>query len=311
MYIDGRHVGQLQVSLSRGAYLALATEDSRNLAAAKSAIFLVACYLVKLGYFLGLAKSILIPRKVVPFLGFSSDSAREVFALLPHKKEKFLQLVRQVLAGTTVSILTLQRLVGKCVSLLLAVPATLLFTREMNGSIGQSHRLVRPIPVQGLLKDEITHWLFLENWDDPLPWRDERHVRLKIASDASGSGWGGCIVSPPPEVNITDYWTPQEQSWDICLKEAVALERTLLAVQDRVVNARVDALVDNMVVVQAWVRQGKRSLPLSRVLKSLFFTTVRLNLSLRLTYIPTDENPADGPSRRLSVGDYKLHPAIW
>ena len=256
-------------------------------------------------------KSILLPRKVVPFLEFSSDSAREVFALLPHKKEKFLQLVRQVLAGTTVSILTLQRLVGKCVSLSLAVPAALLFTRAMNGAIGQSHRLVRPIPVQGLLKDEIAHWLFLENWDDPLPWRDERHVRLKIASDASGSGWGGCIVSPPPEVNITDYWTPQEQSWDICLKEAVALERTLLAVQDRVVNARVDALVDNMVVVQAWVHQGKRSLPLSRVLKSLFFTTVRLNLSLRLTYIPTDENPADGPSRRLSMGDWKLHPAIW
>jgi hypothetical protein len=248
---------------------------------------------------------------VVPFLGFSSDSAREVFALLPHKKEKFLQLVRQVLAGTTVSILTLQRLVGKCVSLSLAVPAALLFTREMNGAIGQSHRLVRPIPVQGLLKDEIAHWLFLENLDDPLPWRDERHVRLKIASDASGSGWGGCIVSPPPEVNITDYWTPQEQSWDICLKEAVALERTLLAVQDRVVNARVDALVDNMVVVQALVHQGKCSLPLSRVLNSLFFTTVRLNLSLRLTYIPTDENLADGPSRRLSVGDCKLHPAIW
>jgi hypothetical protein len=188
LYIDDRQVGQLQVSLSRGAYLALATEDSRNLAAAKSAIFFVACYLVKLGYFLDLAKSILIPRKVVPILGCSSDSAREVFALLPHKKEKFLQLVRQVLADTTVSILTLQRLVGKCVSLSLAVPATLLFTREMNGAIGQSRRLVRPIPVQGLLKDEIAHWLFLENWDDPLPWRDERHVRLKIASDASGSG---------------------------------------------------------------------------------------------------------------------------
>jgi hypothetical protein len=97
LYIDDRHVGQLQVSLSRGAYVALENDDSRNFAAAKSAIFLVACYLIKLGYFLGLAKSILIPRKVVPFLGFSSDSAREVFALLPHKKEKFLRLVRQIL----------------------------------------------------------------------------------------------------------------------------------------------------------------------------------------------------------------------
>ena len=87
-----------------------------------------------------MAKSILIPQKVVPFLGFTSDSAREVFALLPHKKEKFLRLVRQILASTTVSVTTLQRLVGKCVSFSLAVPAALLFTREMNAAIGQSNR---------------------------------------------------------------------------------------------------------------------------------------------------------------------------
>ncbi len=207
---------------------------------------------------------------MVPFLGFSSDSAREVFALFPHKKEKFLRLVRQILASTTVSVTTLQRLVGKCVSFSLAVPAALLFTREMNAAIGQSKRLVRSIQIQGGLKDEIAHWLFLETWDDPLPWRDERHVRLTVASDGSGTGWGGCIVSPAPEVHISDYWTPEEQSWDISIKEAVALERVLLAVQGRVVNARVDAFVDNMVVVQAWTSQGGRSLPLNRVLKSLF-----------------------------------------
>jgi hypothetical protein len=99
-----------------------------------------------------------------------------------------------------------------------------------------------------LLKDEIAYWPFLETWVDPLPWRDERHVRLTVASDASGTGWGGCIVSPAPEVHISDYWTPQEQSWYISVKEAVALEDVLLTVQGRVVNARVDALVDNMVV---------------------------------------------------------------
>ena len=49
LYIDDRHVGQLQVSLSRGAYVALENDDSRNFAA----IFLVACHLIKLGYFLG------------------------------------------------------------------------------------------------------------------------------------------------------------------------------------------------------------------------------------------------------------------
>ena len=58
------------------------------MAATKSAIFLVAYFLVNLGYFLGLSKSILEPRKVVPYLGFLSDSSLQVFHLIPVKREK-------------------------------------------------------------------------------------------------------------------------------------------------------------------------------------------------------------------------------
>ena len=70
------HNGQLQISFERGAYSALASLDERNFAAANSALFLVAHLLIRLGYFLGLKKSILIPRKVVPYLGFLCDSSR-------------------------------------------------------------------------------------------------------------------------------------------------------------------------------------------------------------------------------------------
>ena len=42
LYIDDRHNGQLQVSLDEIEYGSLARADERNLAAAKSAIFLVA-----------------------------------------------------------------------------------------------------------------------------------------------------------------------------------------------------------------------------------------------------------------------------
>ena len=82
LYIDDRHNGQLQVDLYSGAYFQLPTLDERNLAATNSAIFIVAYYLVQLGYFLGLAKSTLIPVKVVPFLGFLSESALQVFHLI-------------------------------------------------------------------------------------------------------------------------------------------------------------------------------------------------------------------------------------
>ena len=95
LYIDDRHNGQLQVPLNKGEYGTLHSVDKRNLAAAKSAVFLVAFYLVRLGYFLGLTKSILTPQKMVPYLGFLADSSREVFHLIPDKKRKFLELIRE------------------------------------------------------------------------------------------------------------------------------------------------------------------------------------------------------------------------
>lgn len=123
LYIDDRHNGQMQIPLDKGDYTNLTTLDERRLAAAQSTIFVVAYHLVRLRYFLGLSKSVLMPRKVVPYLGFLVDSTREVFHLIPDKKVKFLQLIRQTLENSFVSVKTLQRLVGKCVSFSLAVPA--------------------------------------------------------------------------------------------------------------------------------------------------------------------------------------------
>ena len=180
----------------------------------------------------------------------------------------------------------------------------------MNAAIRRGLRLSRPLPLTGALREEIAHWLFLQTWDNPLPWRDERHVRLPVASDASGSGWGGSIVSSVPQ-SVSDYWTHEEQSWDISVREAIALDKVLLAFQDRLVNARVDALVDNLAVVHSWTNQGGSSVPLSRAIKRLFLTTAKLNIVLHLSYVPTGVNPADPSSHRLSSMDGRLTPELW
>jgi len=80
-------------------------------------------------------------------------------------------------------------LVGKCVSFSLAVLGALLFTRKMSNAISKALGTSKPIRVQKALKDEISHWLFLCTWDNPLPRRDERHIRISLATEASASGW--------------------------------------------------------------------------------------------------------------------------
>ena len=121
-----------------------------------------------------------------------------------------------------VSVKTLQKLAGKCVSFSLVVPGAILFTRDMNNAIAKGLRSGKQVQIYDALRDEIAHWLFLENWDDPLPWRDERHFRVALATDAYSSGWGGS-VSLPNYVDISDYWMSAEQGYDIATKEAFFL----------------------------------------------------------------------------------------
>ena len=178
-----------------------------------------------------------------------------------------------------------------------------LFTREMNNAISKALRTSRPIKLHEALREEISHWLFLRTWDDPLPWRDDNHIRISLATDASASGWGGSVTLSDRTVEASDYWTKEEQELDISTKETPALDKVLLSFSDSLRNAWVDGLVDNQAVVYYWQRQEGRSMSLNRAIKKLFFTTSKLNIALHLMYIPSKENEADAPSRRRTTLD--------
>lgn len=86
-----------------------------------------------------------------------------------------------------------------------------MFIRVMNRAISKGLRSLKPVQVRGELRSEVEHWLFLESWDNPIPWKDERHVQVSVASDASKSGWGGVMISPLISAGrIADYWTEEE-----------------------------------------------------------------------------------------------------
>lgn len=309
LYIDDRHNGQLQVPLGEGAYKAM-TKEERFKATSESALFLVAFHLVQLGYFLGIQKSILSPRQSVPYLGFIIDSKEQCFRLIPRKKQSFIDLVKGILGEKSVCVKVLQRLAGKCVSLSLAVPAAKLFTREMNGAISRGLKSCKDVRIEGKLREEIQYWLFLETWDEPFPWRSERHTCVRVATDASGYGWGATIQGLVLK-QMSDYWSNEEKEWDIAVKEATAIDRLLCACEDLLRNTRVDASVDSRVVIDAWNAQGGRSSPLNTALKRLFHTTLRLNVVLKLSFVASEDNPADFPSRRLSMIDCTLSKEVW
>ncbi|XP_020907079.1 uncharacterized protein LOC110245159, partial [Exaiptasia diaphana] len=123
-YIDDRHIGQLSTRTG-------STLEFSDLELAEAAIFIAATTLVSLGYFIGLAKSSLSPSRTVKFLGFLVDSERQAFIIPEDKKIKFANLREAILSNRAVSVKTLQRLAGKISSFCIAVPAALLYAREI------------------------------------------------------------------------------------------------------------------------------------------------------------------------------------
>ncbi len=109
---------------------------------AVKSLYIVCQVLVRLGYFIGLEKSIFEPCQVLSFLGMLIDSVRRAFLLPDKKKESFALLRDSILAQEIVSLKKLQRFTGKCISFMLAVPAARLYTREVNLAIGKAVKTV-------------------------------------------------------------------------------------------------------------------------------------------------------------------------
>ena len=140
-----------------------------------------------------------------------------------------------------------------------------------------------------------------------MPWRSQRHHHIKLFADTSSYGWGGLLSDTAVFVEISNYWDHATRSKDIVVKESLALANVLLAFQDSIRNSWIDVFSDSEVLVKAWRRQCARSPAFIAALKRVFAVLSLLNAEIQLFHIRSEDNPADHPSRRLSLQDAKLN----
>lgn len=304
-YIDDKHLGQLR-PLNQPRF------EFSNLQLSEMALFIACSILLNLGYFLGIKKSCLIPSIKVKYLGYFSESDKQAFTLPSDKVLKFAALRDCILDQKTVSLKTLQKFAGKTTSFSLLVPGAKLYTNAVYNAISKGSRSGKPIPVSGALRDELVHWRFLDSWDGFLPWKEEKHSSITLFSDASDVGWGGSVRIPGREEQLLrGYWDDSTRNLPIAVREAKALLFTLESLGTSVANTRLDCFIDNKAVVSSWRKQASKAPALSHVMKSIFQLTLRFNLALSISFVPSADNPADRPSRTLSDIDCKLSSLAW
>ena len=97
----------------------------------------------------------------------------------------------------------------------------------------------------------------------------------------------------------------------IMVLEAKALLNVLRTLGDRIQGHRIDANIDSMVLLNAWMNQGSHSRELNLVLKDIFDFVLGHDLVLNLVFIKSKNNIADGPSRLLRKSDASLALCTW
>ncbi|MEW8340539.1 MAG: hypothetical protein AB2708_11875, partial [Candidatus Thiodiazotropha taylori] len=257
-------------------------------------------------------KSVFEPTTCIVFLGFIVDSANRCFRITENKKQKFAQLRDKILSQRNVSVLDLQKLAGRCVSFMLAVPASKLYTREMNIAIAEGIRNSRLfVRISEQLREEIRAWLFLDGWKGKLEWKTERHISVTIYTDASTFKWAGIVQSRTGPVDMSDYWPEEQRHLPIMVLEAKSLLHVLEALKDNVRGHRVVGFVDSKVLIDGWSNEGCKCSAMNSVLKEIFSFCLEYDLVLKLVYVKSKDNPADFPSRELKKIDACLTEATW
>ena len=260
----------------------------------------------RLGYYVSPKKSQLDPVQRMIHLGFGIDSTTSSYFLTEKRRLKFRGLRERLLSEKVATLHDIQSFVGKCNSLRLVFPAASLFSRNCCTFMRDlSDTASSPLPESVL--EEILFWRFVDAFTKPVSWRKEQHVQLRLSSDASPFGWGSTVIFGDQKASFGDYFSGDLcASRDMCFKEALALYSTLQSVAHLLWDRRVDILMDNRGLVDAWNGLRGSSSALVSILRCVFLLVVEYNASVQLTWVPSKKNPADAPSRVLSRKDAML-----
>ncbi len=303
IYIDDRLLEQF-----RGRKIQIITGLQR----AELAAYAACEILVRLGYYIGLSKSVLVPSQMLIFLGVLIDTLRRAFLLTDKRRFKFAALRDSILRGEKTDILSIQKLMGQCISFMPVVPCAKLYTSSMARAISVASRAATfDIVMDPALREEVEYWRFLDTWTDFLPWFKEYHGVVTLTTDASSFAWGAVVHMGARTWETHDLWNASEFLWDISVKEARALVNCLASFAEEFAGNRLDAWTDNKVFIAAWEKQAARSVHLEAALKDLAAMLWTYNLSLKLTYVPSKENESDAASRKLLRSDCRLSAEAW
>ena len=269
------------------------------------------------GYFLGRDKCILVPQKIITYLGINCDTAKQRYFVPEKRVHKYLLILQSILPKTWISYSTLEKIVGKLVSLECAVPTGMWYTRElyaamMNSGISPQDSRIKKnsayIKNSPQIREELTMWVHLLQTNIGAGWRSYETIMVEadITSDASGRKFAGIVdfQHGPTLITAGNFQNDMLQQ-HIQVKEGIALKETLAMllhkVPQQIKGKTLICKIDNTALKAILERQGtSQNLVLNNVGKDIFWLQQQGDFNIKLTYIPSEQNKADKYTRQNS-----------
>ncbi|QRV92132.1 hypothetical protein RhiJN_20150 [Ceratobasidium sp. AG-Ba] len=246
---------------------------------------------------------------IFKYLGFLWDISLRLVRLPDTKREKYLARVRAWLAKGTVTLRDTEVLVGSLIHCTLVIPEG---RPHLSGAIRfmsafPHTRTLRFMgrPPSAAARSDIEWWSHILSTPHngmavhpPPPL-----APISIFTDASTSGLGMVVDKEYTALKLVANW--KSIGRDIGWAEAIAVELVIhWLVNKGLKDASLVINCDNQGVVFAWQAGRSRNPHQNASIAAAMILAATHNLHIRLVYVRSKENPADGPSRGTPLLDH-------
>ena len=300
---------------ARGIKITVYLDDGLGVASneqqALEASQLVRDTLTKAGFVAHPEKSQWIPTQRLVWLGFVIDMAVGQIEVPEDKLLATKELAAKILSIPQIPARLLARLVGKIISLGLAIgPVSRFMTRSLYALLESRAAWCDHLILSTEARTE------LEFWDNCLArykaqpiWRAPSAVRV-VYSDASETGYGGYTVEHGPHI-AHGQWSITEMQQSSTWRELAAVLRVLGAIVGKLSNMRVRWFTDNQNVAHI-LKVGSKQQHLQTMALEVFFLTIQNHIHLEPEWIPRELNTqADYLSRIIDYDDWQLNHRVF
>ena len=228
---------------------------------------------------------------------------------LPEKARKLRTLIRRILRDGVVCARRLALVTGQCIAMIWAFTPGQLQLWNLYRDLSTQRSWEDFISVSEALRADLHWWLSaLTGWNGaPLC---QKAVDIQLATDASNTGWGGCITNT--NIECAGAWDLPTRALHINSKELLAVYLTLRSLVRHMRKKNVQVLTDNVTMCAYIYRMGGQDMFQTMVTKAIFLLCQEQGIHLTAKYFKGVLNTqADQLSRQCSTYEWILTPHVF